>query len=65
MQSLGDVTPRFVQRSVPILIRQGDQSSLTDQIFGHRLVAPETRVVQRRIPVFIYEVYVGFVSQQL
>ena len=55
----------LVQRHVLVLVGDGDAAPRVDEVLRHPLVAPETRVVQRRVAVLVDGVHLRAVPQQL
>lgn len=55
----------FVERSISVFVGQRCQRPVFDQFLGDLFVAPETSVVQRSVAVFVCEIDVGAVFQQL
>ena len=65
VDALGHPSRAFVERTLAILVFDGDESAVLDQFLSDLFVAPEARVVQGRVAVLVDEVDVGLVLQQL
>lgn len=65
MEPFGKRSSGLVQWRIPILIGNRNKSSSSHQVLRDRLIAPETRIVQRRVSVLIRNIDVRPVPQKL
>ena len=55
----------LVEGALGVLVLDVDEGAPLHEHVGHLVVAPEARVVERRVAVLVDEVHVGLVLQEL